>query len=192
MVTRTQKYSGNEQHFAILCADSPGPPPGAYLRLQRLLLRRGGAVGLLDVWGEEPCATWPVHQLDAYHGPWNAPTNPILVINNTNDSATPLQNAIAMTHDLADARLLVGQRLRSHRVPEPEHMRRQLHDHLLPQRRTAAQGNRMPPEPHAVRVRCADGGMTVPADAESNRVRTEKPHQLGETPSYWRHMNRVT
>jgi 6-phosphogluconolactonase/glucosamine-6-phosphate isomerase/deaminase len=29
------------------------------------------------------------------------------VINNTNDSATPLQNAIAMTHDLADARLLV-------------------------------------------------------------------------------------
>jgi pimeloyl-ACP methyl ester carboxylesterase len=94
--------------LAILCADSPGPPASAYPRLQRLLLiSGGGAVGLLDLWGEEPCATWPVHQVAAYHGPWNAPTNPILVINNTHDSATPLQNAIAMTHDLADARLLV-------------------------------------------------------------------------------------
>jgi pimeloyl-ACP methyl ester carboxylesterase len=106
-VTRIQRYSGNEQHFAILCADSPGPPVGSYPRLQRLLLRSGGAVGLLDLWGEEPCATWPVHQVGSYHGPWSAPTNPILVINNTNDSATPLHNAIAMTHDLADARLLV-------------------------------------------------------------------------------------
>jgi pimeloyl-ACP methyl ester carboxylesterase len=106
-VTQSQRYSGNEQHFAILCADSLGPPAADYSRLQRLLLRRGGAVGLPDLWGEEPCATWPVHPLGSYHGPWNAPTNPILVINNTNDSATPLQNAIAMTHDLADARLLV-------------------------------------------------------------------------------------
>ena len=106
-VTRTQRYSGNEQRLAILCADSPGPPASVYPRLQRLLLGSGGAVGLLDLWGEEPCATWPVHQVAAYHGPWNAPTNPILVINNTHDSATPLQNAIAMTHDLADARLLV-------------------------------------------------------------------------------------
>jgi pimeloyl-ACP methyl ester carboxylesterase len=106
-LTRTQRYSGNEQHFAILCADSPGPPAGTYQRLQRLLLRGGGAVGLMDLWGEEPCATWPVHQVGSYHGPWNAPTSPILVINNTNDSATPLQNALAMTHDLADARLLV-------------------------------------------------------------------------------------
>jgi pimeloyl-ACP methyl ester carboxylesterase len=106
-VTRTQRYSGNEQNLAILCADSASPPAGSYPRLQRRLLRSGGPVGLPDLWADEPCATWPVHAVDAYHGPWNAPTNPILVINNTNDSATPLQNAIAMTHDLADARLLV-------------------------------------------------------------------------------------
>lgn len=107
VVTRTQRYAGNEQHFAILCADSASPPVGSYPRLQRLLLRSGGAVGLPALWGYEPCATWPVLQADAYHGPWNAPTKPILVINNTNDAATPLQNAVAMTHDLADARLLV-------------------------------------------------------------------------------------
>jgi pimeloyl-ACP methyl ester carboxylesterase len=104
--TRTQRYAGNEQHFAILCADSPGPPASAYPRLQRLLLRSGGVVGLPDLWGEEPCATWPVQQVGSYHGPWNAPTKPILVINNTRDAATPLRNAIAMTHDLAGARLL--------------------------------------------------------------------------------------
>jgi pimeloyl-ACP methyl ester carboxylesterase len=50
-VTRTQRYSGNEQQLAILCGDSPGPPAGAYPRLQRLLLRSGGAVGLPDLWG---------------------------------------------------------------------------------------------------------------------------------------------
>jgi pimeloyl-ACP methyl ester carboxylesterase len=104
--TRTQRYEGNEQRLAILCADSPGPPASAYPRLQHLLLKSGGAVGMPDLWGEEPCATWPVHQVGSYHGPWNAPTKPILVINNTHDAATPFQNAIAMTHDLADARLL--------------------------------------------------------------------------------------
>jgi pimeloyl-ACP methyl ester carboxylesterase len=103
---KTRRCEGNEQRLAILCADSPGPPVGAYPRLQHLLLKSGGAVGMPDLWGEEPCATWPVHQVGSYHGPWNAPTKPILVINNTHDAATPFQNAIAMTHDLADARLL--------------------------------------------------------------------------------------
>ena len=103
---RARRYAGNEQPLAISCADSPGPRVSAYPRLQRRLLRRGGAVGLPDLWGKEPCATWPVHQVGSYHGPWNAPTKPILVINNTHDAATPLRNAVAMTHELADARLL--------------------------------------------------------------------------------------
>jgi pimeloyl-ACP methyl ester carboxylesterase len=105
-VTRTQRYSGDEQNLAILCADSASPPAGSYPRLQRRLLNSGGPVGLPDLWADEPCATWPVHAVDAYHGPWNAPTKPILVINNTHDAATSLQQAVAMTHDLADARLL--------------------------------------------------------------------------------------
>jgi pimeloyl-ACP methyl ester carboxylesterase len=38
---------------------------------------------------------------------WNAPTSPILVIGNTTDPFLPLQDAIAMTRQLANARLLV-------------------------------------------------------------------------------------
>ncbi len=104
---RTQRYEGDEQNLAILCADSASPPAGSYPRLQRRLLRSGGPVGLQGLWADEPCATWPVHAVDAYHGPWNAPTKPILVINNSNDALTSLRQGIAMTHDLADARLLV-------------------------------------------------------------------------------------
>jgi len=46
------------------------------------VLGRGGVIGLPDLWGDEPCATWPVRQVDTYRGPWNAPTSPILVIGN--------------------------------------------------------------------------------------------------------------
>ena len=56
---------------------------------------------------DEPCATWPVRGQDTYSGPWNAPTSPILVIGNTTDPFLPLQDAIAMTRQLANARLLV-------------------------------------------------------------------------------------
>jgi hypothetical protein len=44
---------------------------------------------------------------DRYTGPWNHPTAaPILVVGNTSDPDTPYTGAVAMSHDLADARLL--------------------------------------------------------------------------------------
>ena len=64
-------------------------------------------ISLPDLWGDEPCSTWPVKELGTYRGPWNAPTRPILVIGNTTDPSTPLHNAIVMAHELANARLLV-------------------------------------------------------------------------------------
>jgi pimeloyl-ACP methyl ester carboxylesterase len=102
-----QPYLGDEQMLSVACGDNPSPPAKAFPRLQRLVLRRAGVIGLPNLWGDEPCATWPVHQDDTYRGPWNAPTPPILVIGNTTDPATPLKNAIAMTRELASARLLV-------------------------------------------------------------------------------------
>ena len=44
---------------------------------------------------------------DTYSGPGNARTSPILVIGNTTDPFLPLRDAIAMTRQLANARLLV-------------------------------------------------------------------------------------
>ena len=58
-------------------------------------------------WIDEACAQWPVMSADRYTGPWNHPTAaPILVVGNTVDPATPYANAVAMSHDLANARLL--------------------------------------------------------------------------------------
>ena len=103
-----QPYTGLEQYYSIACNEAPSPPASAFVGLQRLVLRRGGVIGLPYLWSlDEPCATWPVHGQDTYSGPWNAPTSPILVIGNTTDPFLPLRDAIAMTRQLANARLLV-------------------------------------------------------------------------------------
>jgi len=101
-----QPYTGLEQYYSVACNEAPSPPASAFAGLQRLVLRRSGVIGLPDLWTDEPCATWPVRQAGTYDGPWNAPTSPILVIGNTTDPSTPLHNAIAMTRQLANARLL--------------------------------------------------------------------------------------
>jgi pimeloyl-ACP methyl ester carboxylesterase len=104
----TQRYGGPEQGYAVQCDEAPSPPASAYPGLQRLLLRRSGAIALPDLWTlDEPCATWPVRGQDTYTGPWNARTSPILVIGNTTDPFLPLRDAVAMTRQLANARLLV-------------------------------------------------------------------------------------
>jgi len=103
-----QRYGGVEQGFAVQCNEAPSPPASAYPGLQSLLLRRSGVIALPDLWTlDEPCATWPVRGQDTYTGPWNAPTSPILVIGNTTDPFLPLRDDIAMTRQLANARLLV-------------------------------------------------------------------------------------
>ena len=106
---QAQRYAGFEQFYSVICGDAPSPPPSAFPGLQRRLLRRGdGPISLPGLWGDdEPCATWPVHQQNTYRGPWDAPTPPILLVNLTTDIATPVPNAIKMTHELANTRLLV-------------------------------------------------------------------------------------
>ncbi len=102
-----QRYAGPEQGLAVECGDSPTPPARAFPSLQRQVLRSGGVISLPDLWGDEPCSTWPATQLNTYRGPWNAATSPILVVGTTTDPATPLRNSIVMTRELANARLLV-------------------------------------------------------------------------------------
>jgi pimeloyl-ACP methyl ester carboxylesterase len=102
-------YAGPEQALAQECADTAGPRGArAYEAAARLGAARSGGIGLGLAWQEEPCAAWPASaSKDRYTGPWNRPTaSPILVIGNTGDPVTPYRSAVAMSRDLARARLL--------------------------------------------------------------------------------------
>jgi pimeloyl-ACP methyl ester carboxylesterase len=102
-------YTGQEQLYAVTCPDESNPHGVSdYVAAARLAEARAGGYGLFDVWNEEPCADWPGTSVqDRYTGPWNRPTaSTILLIGNTGDPATPYQSSVAMSRDLARARLL--------------------------------------------------------------------------------------
>jgi pimeloyl-ACP methyl ester carboxylesterase len=101
-------YRGIEVHWGVDCSDSPNPRnPASYPEQAAFAAARSGVVGPDVAWSTEICAQWPVLSPDRYTGPWNHPTAaPILVVGNTGDPSTPYAGAIAMSHDLANARLL--------------------------------------------------------------------------------------
>jgi pimeloyl-ACP methyl ester carboxylesterase len=95
------------QLLAVKCGESPNPRnPGRYFGLAALATLRAGAVGPYWAWLDEQCAAWPATAADQYTGPWNHPTNPILVVNNTYDPATAYSAAISLVNTLANAHLL--------------------------------------------------------------------------------------
>jgi len=92
---------------AILCSESPNPHAAAFRSLVSFAFRRSGPLGVSKLWQTLPCASWPATAADVYAGPWDRRTaNPVLVINNTIDPNTPYRGAVAMTRELARARLL--------------------------------------------------------------------------------------
>jgi hypothetical protein len=97
----------------VLCSDSPNPRNlSAYTADAKLTYARLGGFGLQWLWQTEACAQWPGNGAeDRYTGPWNRPTaNTILLLANTGDNDLPYdQDALAMEHDLAHARLLTVQ-----------------------------------------------------------------------------------
>ena len=103
----TTPYQGREATFGVDCSESPQPrDPAEYAAQAAFAQARSGVVGLAWAWGLEACAQWPVRSADRYTGPWNHRTAPILVVGNTFDPATPYSASVAMSHDLANARLL--------------------------------------------------------------------------------------
>jgi hypothetical protein len=102
-------YYGQEEQLGVLCADAPNPrDPRLYPLLAALAYRQSGGYGPDYTWDSERCATWPAGAAqDRYTGPWNRRTaGTILLLGNTGDPTTPYQNSVALSHELARARLL--------------------------------------------------------------------------------------
>jgi len=102
-------YTGFEQTLAVMCSDSPNPrDSAAYPAAARRAYTRSGAFGLQYTWFLVACADWPAAAAqDRYSGPWNRPTaSTMLLIGNTGDPVLPLHDSVAMSRDLARARLL--------------------------------------------------------------------------------------
>jgi hypothetical protein len=97
-----------EQTDAVGCTDEADPRGVTdYAAAARLARARAGGYGLFFTWTAEPCAQWPATAVDRYAGPWNRRTaTTILVMSLTGDPLTTHEDAIAMTRDLARARLL--------------------------------------------------------------------------------------
>ncbi len=95
--------------LAVQCVDSDNPSaPAGYTALAASESKRQPYFGLGAVFSMAQCAGWPAHDADRYTGPWNRPReNPVLVLNNRFDPATPLHNAQATAAELGDGRVLV-------------------------------------------------------------------------------------
>jgi pimeloyl-ACP methyl ester carboxylesterase len=102
-------YYGEEEQLAVLCSDSPNPRnPRLYPWLAALSYLQSGGYGPDYTWNSEQCAQWPAAAAqDRYTGPWNRRTaSTILLLGNTGDPDTPYQASVALSHELARARLL--------------------------------------------------------------------------------------
>ena len=102
-------YTGEEQHTRGALLGQPEPARPGRLRGRRpLAYARSGGFGLQWAWNSEACADWPAAAAqDRYAGPWNRPTaSTILVLGNTGDPVLPYRDSVAMSRDLARARLL--------------------------------------------------------------------------------------
>jgi pimeloyl-ACP methyl ester carboxylesterase len=143
---KAAQYDSVGQAAAIICGESPNPGPAAFGRIAAFAFDRSGPSGEYWTWQSELCATWPATAAAPYDGPWNHRTaNPILVIGNTHDPGTPYQGAVAMSRELARARLLTvdGYGHTALQSPAPCTIRyetRYLIDKILPPRGTRCRG----------------------------------------------------
>jgi pimeloyl-ACP methyl ester carboxylesterase len=103
-------HSAADPRQAISCADSPARHDTAdWPRVVRKLTAISRIGGAPQGWGAgAACTSWPTRDTNRYTGPWNANTpNPILLINNRYDPATPLVVARKVERLLGNAVLLV-------------------------------------------------------------------------------------
>lgn len=104
-----QYYQGSDYtpYLAIECIDQEHPEGEAewaefVARLEEISPRLGGSIGYELL----PCATWPVDPVPPRPFPTATGSEPILVVGNTGDAATPYVQAEAMAEGLDNAVLV--------------------------------------------------------------------------------------
>jgi pimeloyl-ACP methyl ester carboxylesterase len=92
----------------VACSDSDNPHQiGAWQRAADAADRTAPYFGRYWTWFSSICQPWPGHDPDRYTGPWTTQTvNPILIVGNRFDPATPYQGAVTLAHLLPRSRLL--------------------------------------------------------------------------------------
>ena len=92
----------------VACSDSDNPDQvGAWQRAADAAERTAPYFGRYWTWFSSICQPWPGHDPDRYTGPWTAQTvNPVLVVGNRFDPATPYQGAVSLARILPRSRLL--------------------------------------------------------------------------------------
>jgi pimeloyl-ACP methyl ester carboxylesterase len=92
----------------VACSDSVNPAdPTAWVRAGAIADRQGPWFGRAWTWASGPCATWPGSKSDAFLGPWRTSTaEPLLVVGNFHDPATPISGARTVNTLFEGSRLI--------------------------------------------------------------------------------------
>jgi pimeloyl-ACP methyl ester carboxylesterase len=92
----------------VACSETHNPSNvGAWARAARAQDRRFPYFGRPWTWTSSICEPWPGWDRDHYDGPWNRTTaNPVLVVGNLFDPATPYHGAVTVDGLLPRSRLL--------------------------------------------------------------------------------------
>jgi pimeloyl-ACP methyl ester carboxylesterase len=100
--------NGLDAFFAVACSDTENPHnPFVWPKAAREQDEDSPYFGADWTYASEPCSTWPATDSSRYLGPFNRETsNPVLVIGNYFDPATPYAGAQAVSHMLPNSRLL--------------------------------------------------------------------------------------
>jgi len=145
----------------VLCTDGDNPLRQRLWREAAAQAdREGPYFGALWVWGELPCATWPVRAEDRYTGPWDATTSsPVLVVGTRYDPATPYWDAVTVSEQLPGSRLLTldgwGHTALGESACVDAAVARYLVDQELPAEGTVCQPDRRPFDPVPVTAAAA-------------------------------------
>ena len=103
------RYLNDVEGFpGVACSDSVNPQSAnAWPHAAAQARREDGLFGPLWTWLSSVCAHWPGQDSDRYLGPFtNYTANPVLVVGNLSDPATPYQGAQAAARLLPNSRLL--------------------------------------------------------------------------------------